>query len=113
MTTASALPCPSRTSLLRAAFAMSATLILAFIYLLFTEANTGTPCYAVYGIAWIIIGPWVLFDTDMASALTVTKRKAAVVAIGYFVLLVVAGGLVTSPVPGGASGIRVAFLPPG
>ncbi|GGC60685.1 DUF7546 family protein [Haloferax sulfurifontis] len=113
MATASALPRPSRASLLRAAVAVNTTLILAFVYLLFTEASVGAPRYAVYGVAWVIVGLWVMFDTDVAPASSATKRKAAAVAVGYFALLAVAGGLVTSPVPGGTSGVRVAFLPPG
>ncbi|WP_416839199.1 hypothetical protein [Haloferax sp. DFSO52] len=113
MATATALPRPSRDSLLRAAFAVNTTLILAFAYLLFTDASVGAPRYALYGVTWVVVGLWVMFDTRVAAASTQTKRRAAAIAVGYFALLAVAGGLVTSPVPGGTEGIRVAFLPPG
>ncbi|KTG17734.1 DUF7546 family protein, partial [Haloferax profundi] len=59
------------------------------------------------------VGLWVLFDTRVSAASAATKRKAAVVGVAYFALLAVAGGLITSPVPGGTDGLRVAFLPPG
>ncbi|AHZ21905.1 hypothetical protein E6P09_08085 [Haloferax mediterranei ATCC 33500] len=113
MATASALPRPTRASLLKAAFAVNTTLILTFVYLLATEATVGAPRYALYGVLWVAVGLWVLFDIDVAPASTATKRKAAAIAIGYFVLLAVAGGLVTGPVPGGSNGVRVSFLPPG
>ncbi|WP_396613164.1 hypothetical protein ACH9L7_07860 [Haloferax sp. S1W] len=113
MATARALSDFSRSSLLHAAFAVNTTLILAFVYLLFTEASVGAPRYAIYGVTWVGVGLWVLFDTTVTPASTATKRKAAAVALGYFALLAVAGGLITSPVPGGDGGLRVAFLPPG
>ncbi|SEK52135.1 DUF7546 family protein [Haloferax larsenii] len=113
MATARALSSPSRSTLFRAAFAVNTTLILAFVYLLFTQASVGAPRYAIYGVTWVAVGLWVLFDTEVAPASTATRRKAAAVGFGYFALLAVAGGLVTTPVPGGTGGLRVAFLPPG
>jgi hypothetical protein len=50
---------------------------------------------------------------DVPPTSTKTKRRAALVAVGYFALLAVAGGIVTTAIPGGDAGLRVAFLPPG
>ncbi|ELZ91561.1 hypothetical protein C440_14644 [Haloferax mucosum ATCC BAA-1512] len=113
MATTSALSRPTRGDLLRAALAVNTTLILTFLYLLFTEASLGAPRYALYGVVWVVVGLWILFDSDVTPASTATKRKAAAVAVGYFAILAVAGGLITAPVPGGGDGLRVAFLPPG
>ncbi|KAB1196771.1 MULTISPECIES: hypothetical protein [Haloferax] len=113
MATATALPRPSRDTLLRAAFAVNTTLVLTFAYLLFTDARVGAPRYALYGVTWVVVGLWVMFDTRVSAASAQTKRRAAAIAVGYFAVLAVAGGLVTGPVPGGTEGFRVAFLPPG
>ncbi|WP_410765185.1 hypothetical protein [Haloferax sp. DFSO60] len=113
MATATSTFRPSRSTLVHGAFALNTTLVLSLVYVLATGADVGALRYAVYGVIWVAVGLWVLFDVEVPPTSTKTKRRAALVAVGYFALLAVAGGIVTTAIPGGDSGLRVAFLPPG
>jgi hypothetical protein len=81
-------------------------------YAVFSPAQFAPIRHGVYGLLWVFVGGAVLAVVDVAPASPSTKRRAALVAVGYFAVLAYAGGLV---IPAGASGVgvRVAYLPPG
>jgi hypothetical protein len=89
--------------------------VLSVAYVLLSGITITQPRYAVYGLAWIFVGVVAVWKTDPAPADERTRRRAAAVAILYFVALAAAGGvLVTAMRPGaGEFGIRLATLAPG
>lgn len=87
------------------------------LYLGFTTATVVDPLILVYPLVWINVGLWALWRTDPPA---VDGRRRLVVgslAIGYFLVLAVVGGVVNlSPmVPDQAPQLRIAYatLPPG
>jgi hypothetical protein len=103
---------PSRETLLFGALLVNTQLLATFAYLLLTDVTLSEPRFALYGIVWLTLGIWVLVRTQPAPTDRTTRRKALAVAVGYFALLAVAGGLVTGPGVG-ALGFRIGWLPPG
>ena len=73
------------------------------------------PRYTLYGLAWVVVGLFVLWRTDPAPTDARTRRRAAAVAVVYFLVLAAAGGvIVTAMRPGaGEYAVRVATLAPG
>lgn len=116
---------PSRRTLLYGGLLLNTELVLVALYLLIQDATLTEPRYAVYGLLWINVGAWVIVRTRVAPASDGAKRRAALIAVGYFAALAVAGGLVrpaaamSMSVAGGAgagasaSSVRVLALPPG
>jgi hypothetical protein len=70
------------------------------------------PRYAIYGLVWVNVGLLVLQRARVAPAPDRTRRRAAVVAVAYLGALAVAGGVV-GLAAGPASGLSIAWLPPG
>ncbi len=105
---------PSREAVLYGLLLLNAEALAVVTYFLFRNVALTDPRYTVYGLVWVNVGLWALWATDVPDASRATKRKAAAVAVAYFGLLAVAGGLVTQPMPhGGVAGWSVAWLPPG
>jgi hypothetical protein len=92
-----------------------ATLVasLGLTYALFTPAQFAPVRYGVYGLLWVFVGAAVLAVTRVSPASASTRRRAALVAVGYFAVLAYAGGLVIPAGSAGDVGVRVAYLPPG
>jgi hypothetical protein len=88
-------------------------LLLTLLYVALADGPLGPPRYALYGLTWIAVGVVAMAATRVAPASDRTRRRAALVAGGYFLVLAVAGGLVTASGPAGASGFRISYLPPG
>jgi hypothetical protein len=103
---------PSRRDIVLLAIILNTELLAMVTYLLLTDVTLSAPRYALYGLVWLTLGLWVLVKVRPAPASTSTRRKALAVAAGYFVLLAVAGGLVTGGGMG-ALGARISWLPPG
>ena len=105
---------PSREALLYGALLLNVEIAALVAYFSVGDVALVDPRYAVYGLVWVNVGLWVLWRTDVPDAPRATKRKAAAVAVVYFAVLAVAGGLVTQAMPsGGTAGWSVAWLPPG
>jgi hypothetical protein len=102
-------------SLLRLLLFANTAVLLALAYVLATDASLGTPRFAVYGLAWIVVGVAAVRTTRVAPADRTVRRRAATVAVVYLAALAVAGGLVAPAVgtPATATGARIAWLPPG
>ncbi|MFD1599464.1 DUF7546 family protein [Halobellus rarus] len=88
---------------------------LALAYLLLAGISITQPRYAFYGLLWVFVGVLVLWKTKPAPADDSTRRRAAAVALVYFVALAVAGGVVVTAMRPGAGefGVRLATLAPG
>jgi len=89
--------------------------VLAVAYLLLSGISITQPRYALYGLLWVFVGVLVLWKTEPAPADDSTRRRAAAIAVLYFVALAVAGGVVVTAMRPGAGefGIRLATLAPG
>lgn len=98
----------------RVALVVNLELVLVVAYYAFTAATLVEPRYAVYGLVWINVG--VLAVSRVSPPADVdfdTRRRALAVAAGYFGLLAVFGGLISTGLGDAATGFRVAWLPPG
>ena len=105
---------PSRETVLYALVVLNAEVLAVLLYFLFRSATLTDPRYTLYGLVWVNVGLWALWATDVPDAPATTKRRAAAVAVVYFGVLAVAGGVVTEAAAhGGTAGWNVAWLPPG
>lgn len=110
---------PARSTLLYGALVLYTEFLLVAAYFLFGDANLIQPLYTVYGLVWVNVGLWVFARARVAPASARTRRRSALVAVGYFAVLAVAGGLASAGVshPGlahtHATGFAVSWLPPG
>ncbi|MFB6122987.1 MAG: hypothetical protein ABEJ78_05975 [Haloferacaceae archaeon] len=101
-----------RRHLLGALF-LNSLLLSALLYTVVVDGPLGPPRYALYGLTWVAVGVAAVATTDVPATTDRTRRRARLLALGYFAVLAVAGGLVTPAGPMGATGFRVATLPPG
>lgn len=110
-----ALARPSRDDLLLVGLLVNTLLVASLVYVVAAGISVSQPRYSLYGLAWILVGVLAVRKTDVAPTDPTTRRRAAAVAVGYAVVLAVAGGvLVTAMAPGqGQWGVRVATLAPG
>ena len=105
---------PSRETVLYALLVLNAEVLAVLLYFLFRSVTLTEPRYTVYGLVWVNVGMWALWTADVPDASRTTKRRAAAVAVAYFGVLAVAGGVVTGAAAhGGTAGWRVVWLPPG
>jgi hypothetical protein len=93
---------------------LNSQLLVGALYVALTAASVASLRLVGYAALWINGGVWVVANSrpDLTAVSTRTRRRALLVAAGYFAALAVAGGLVGvgSEV---ASGLRIAPLPPG
>ena len=105
-------PVPTGRRLFWALF-LNSQLLVGACYVLLTAASVESIRLVGYAAIWINVGAWVVVNSQPAASVSGrTRRRALLVAGGYFAALSVAGGLVG----GGsevASGFRIAPLPPG
>jgi hypothetical protein len=104
---------PSRETLLYGGLLLNAEVLALLVYALQDDVHLVQPRYAIYGLLWVNVGLWALWRTDVGPADRSTRRKAGALAVGYFAVLAVAGGLVGPGAPGAAGGASIAMLPPG
>ncbi|WP_423751338.1 DUF7546 family protein [Salinirarus marinus] len=98
---------------LAGALLVNSLLLSTLFYVVVADGPLGPPRYALYGLTWIAVGVVAVTATRVPPASDGTRRRARLLAGGYFAVLAVAGGLVTASGPMGPTGFRVAFLPPG
>jgi hypothetical protein len=89
------------------------TLVLLLLLYAFFRSRTPT-LYWVFPVVWISAGAWAVFRTTPAPSNDRTRRVAATIAIGYFLLLGFVGGLF-GPSNGVNAGLTIQLtdLPPG
>ncbi|MEF8807943.1 DUF7546 family protein [Natronomonas sp.] len=88
---------------------------LVVLVLLFAVLSGRTPTRVwLFPVVWFAVGTWALVRTSPTPAGRRTKRVAGAIAVGYFAVLAVVGGLVglAGPVTTGLT-IQVTELPPG
>lgn len=103
-----------RRTLLGAALLVNSLLLFALGYAALAGPDVLVPYrLSLYGLLWLGASAWALTRVDVAPASRSTKRRALAVAVGYFAVLAVAGGLIVRGAPATATGARVAWLPPG
>jgi hypothetical protein len=88
-------------------------LILAGYYTLATDVTLRDPLFAVIPFVWINLAGWAVMHTEVPTAPSRKKATAAAVAVGYFGLLAVFGGIVNGPSGVTSSYLNVLQLPPG
>jgi len=88
-------------------------LILAGYYTLATDVTLRDPLFAVIPFVWINLAGWAVMHTKVPTAPSRKKATAAAVAVGYFGLLAVFGGIVNGPSGVTSSYLNVLQLPPG
>jgi hypothetical protein len=88
---------------------------LVVLVLLFAVLSGRTPTRVwLFPVVWFAVGTWALVRTSPTPADRRTKRVAGAIAVGYFAVLAVVGGLVglAGPVTTGLT-VQVTELPPG
>ena len=88
-------------------------LILVGYYTLATDVTLRDPLFAVIPFVWINLAGWAVMHTEVPTAPSRKKATAAAVAVGYFGLLAVFGGIVNGPSGVTSSYLNVLQLPPG
>jgi len=103
---------PSRTELLYGGLLVNTNLLAVALYSLLEPGSLQPLRFTLYGLLWVNVGAVAVAKTRLPSVGARTRRRAALLAVGYAALLAVAGGLVRS---GGvtADGFRVVLLQPG
>lgn len=98
-----------------AASAVGALLALELVVLVVYLRATGTELlavrYTLYPFVWINVAAWVLLRRPTVETDRSRRRFAAALALGYFVVLAAAGGLIQSS--GMAMPLDVTWLSPG
>lgn len=108
------LPDVSRRQLGWAALLVNLQLVSVVAYYAFTSARPTDPRYVLYGLLWVNLGALAIYGTRPPTDVDFeTRRRALAIAAGYFAALAVFGGLVGTGLGEHATGVRLAWLPPG
>lgn len=84
---------PDRETALLYAVVINTQLVFVALYLLLL-GRTSLNLFYVYPLVWLNVGAWALYRTSPSDAPPRTRRIAGAVAVAYFALLAVLGGLV-------------------
>lgn len=107
----STLPVGRSTAVRAVGTLLALELLAVFVYLRVTGTSILAPRYTLYPFVWINVGAWVVLRRPTVAASQRRRVAAGAVAVGYFAVLAVAGGLV------GLGGMdmpaRIAWLSPG
>ncbi|WP_336136816.1 DUF7546 family protein [Natronomonas amylolytica] len=96
------------------ALLLNVQLVSIVAYYALTTAEPTEPRYALYGLLWVNLGAAAIYATDPPQPPGfATRRRAAALAAAYFGLLAVFGGIVSTGLGDAATGVRIAWLPPG
>jgi len=88
-------------------------LILVGYYTLATDVTLRDPLFAVVPFVWLNLAGWAVMHTNVPAVPSRKRAIAAGVAVGYFGLLAVFGGIVNGPGAVTTSYLNVLQLPPG
>lgn len=102
---------PRRETLLWGGLLVATELLALFAYLAVTDVRLTAVRYSLYPFVWINVGLWAVLRTDLPPASERFRRLAALVGVGYFLLLGGVGGLYQFH--GADMGLRIAWLSPG
>mgnify|MGYP006276465145 FL=1 len=104
------IPVPTGRRLYWGLFINSQLLALA-VYVLLTPASLSSIRLIGYGLIWLNVSAWVIGNSQPEPSSAAVRRRARVVAGGYFGLLLFAGGVVGAGIGDAATGFRIAWLP--
>jgi len=104
------IPVPAGSRLYWGLFFNSQLLALA-VYVLLTPANLSSPRLIGYGLIWLNVSTWVIVNSRPNPSTPGVRRRAKLVATGYFGLLLFAGGVAGVGIGDAATGFRFAWLP--
>ncbi|HET7324874.1 MAG TPA: hypothetical protein VFJ06_11120 [Halococcus sp.] len=104
---------PERETLLWGALLINAELLAVLLYLVQPGIRASAIRYYIYPFVWINVGLWALVRVDPPSVSRRRRYVAGIIAIGYFLVLAYAGGLIGPGLGALATGLRIAPLPPG
>ena len=104
------IPVPTGRRLYWGLFINSQLLALA-VYVLLTPASLSSFRLIGYGLIWLNVSAWVIGNSQPEPSSAAVRRRARVVAGGYFGLLLFAGGVVGAGIGDAATGFRIAWLP--
>jgi hypothetical protein len=104
---------PARGTLLWGALLVNAELLALLLYLAQPDITATAIRYYVYPFIWINVGLWALVRVDPPTATRRRRLITGALAVGYFLVLAYAGGLVGRGLGAMATGFRIAMLPPG
>jgi hypothetical protein len=104
---------PARGTLLWGALLVNAELLALLLYLAQPDVTATAIRYYVYPFIWINVGLWALARVDPPTATRRRRLITGALAVGYFLVLAYAGGLVGRGLGAMATGFRIAMLPPG
>ena len=104
------IPVPTGQRLYWGLFINSQLLALA-VYVLLTPASLASYRLIGYGLIWLNVSAWVIANSQPEPASAAVRRRARLVAGGYFGLLLVAGGVISAGIGDAATGFRIAWLP--
>lgn len=103
---------PSRSTLLWAGLLVNTELILTFAYVLLADVRIDEWRYLFYPFVWLNVSVWALVRTDPAARSRRDRYLGGAVALGYFLVLAYAGGVIALG-SHHATGWRLSWLPPG
>jgi hypothetical protein len=83
------------------------------LYVLLTPATLSSPRLVGYGLIWVNVSAWVIANSQPDPSTSGVRRRALLLAGGYFGLLLFAGGVIGAGIGEAATGFRIAWLPPG
>jgi len=90
---------PRRSTLVYGALLVNTEVLLVALYLLLTDVRITSWSSVVYPFVWINVGLWALVRTEPKPRSTRQARIAGAVAVGYLLVLFVAGGLLSPSHP--------------
>ena len=105
-----AIPVPTGRRLYWGLFINSQLLALA-VYLVLTPVTLSSYRLIGYGLIWLNVSVWVVVNSQPAASSPAVRRRARLIAAGYFGLLLFAGGVIGAGIGDAATGFRIAWLP--
>lgn len=85
---------PDRGTLLVGALVVNTQIAITLAYLLFVDATVTDLRYLVYPWLWINAAGLAIWKTDLVPAGRAIRHRSLAIAAGYFLLLLLAGGLI-------------------
>jgi hypothetical protein len=88
-------------------------LLVAGYYALASDVTLRDPLFAVVPFVWINLAAWGVLRTDPPAVGGRKRAVAVAIAVGYFLLLAVFGGIINGPSGVTTSYLNILQLPPG
>ena len=88
-------------------------LVAVGLYILLTPVDLSSLRLTGLGLIWLNVSAWVVANSQPEASTPGVRRRAMLLAGGYFGLLLVAGGVVGVGIGDAATGFRIAWLPLG